>query len=80
MNITTVQISKVTKATLDQMAKSDMRSITSEMEWLIQQEAARRASPVNAVATILESGEERTIPVVVTRDLKNGTITIQPVP
>ena len=78
MDITTVQISKLTKATLDQMAKSDMRSAASEMEWLIQREYARRQNPSPVLVTIVVDGEERNIPALITRDHETGKITIMP--
>lgn len=53
--ITSVQISKGALATLKVLAEQDLRSATKELEWLINQEWAKRYSKPNSSISVEEA-------------------------
>jgi hypothetical protein len=58
--LTTFQISKATLARIKELATADMRSGTKEIEWLLDQEIARRNNPtfLRVDGTLTGKGDE----------------------
>ncbi len=54
-DLTTVQIDVETREVLRSLAKEDLRSMASELQWLVNQEFARRYSRPNPLITVSEA-------------------------
>lgn len=54
-DLTTVQIDFETRETLRSLAKEDLRSMASELQWLVNQEYARRYSKPNPLITVADA-------------------------
>lgn len=54
-DLTTVQIDVETREVLRSLAKEDFRSMASELQWLVNQEYARRYSRPNPLVTVADA-------------------------